>query len=212
MAVYRGKQGKISKFDLRPFPRIRGHRNADYLFKHLKRGTYTTDDIMILPAGAREKQQPAQVVSTHPHPDELRDGFRRLLALHRSKLLLGQTVEIRPPGRARPMMLSIVPHTETIAPAQVRATTTNTTNMLTKPARTLSSATLVIPGAGERTTVIGAPHVVLRDLEGVFNQLVTRDRQFQRSPKFAGIAGSLAPLVLGEYSIGVVDRRGLLPR
>jgi hypothetical protein len=74
LAVYLGKHGKISKFDLQPFPRIRGQRNADYLFKHLKRSTYTTDDILILPAGAKENQQPARMVSTHPHPHQLRAG------------------------------------------------------------------------------------------------------------------------------------------
>jgi hypothetical protein len=60
--------------------------------------------------------------------------------------------------------------------------------------------------------VIGAPHRVLRDLEAVFTELVARDRQYQTTPTFAKVAHALAPLVLGEYSLGVVDRRGLLRR
>lgn len=51
MDVYRGRRGTVSRFDLRPFEKIEGKRTADYLMKHLKRGTYTTDDILILPDG-----------------------------------------------------------------------------------------------------------------------------------------------------------------
>jgi hypothetical protein len=54
MHIYRGKHGKISKFDLRQFSKTRDGRVADYLLKHVKRDTYTTDDILILPASRTE--------------------------------------------------------------------------------------------------------------------------------------------------------------
>jgi hypothetical protein len=51
MEIYLGRHGVVSRFDLRPFPRVKNQRIADYLFKHIKRGTYAIDDILILPAG-----------------------------------------------------------------------------------------------------------------------------------------------------------------
>ena len=49
---FRGNQGKISKIDVRPVE-LNG-RLVDYTFKHIKRETFTLDDILILPKSRSE--------------------------------------------------------------------------------------------------------------------------------------------------------------
>jgi hypothetical protein len=57
MHIYRGRHEKISNFDLRQFSETRDGRVVDYLLKHVKRNTYTTDDILIRPASRTELSQ-----------------------------------------------------------------------------------------------------------------------------------------------------------
>lgn len=54
MQVYLGSQRVVRRIDLRLFSEIADQRIADYLFKHIKRRTFTTDDILILPETAEQ--------------------------------------------------------------------------------------------------------------------------------------------------------------
>ncbi len=47
--LYVGNRGLVRIVDLRPVTDV-GKNLADYTFKHIKRGTYNLDDILILPA------------------------------------------------------------------------------------------------------------------------------------------------------------------
>jgi hypothetical protein len=50
---YRGNQGKIMKIDVRPVANLDG-RLVDYTFKHIKRRSFSLDDILILPRSQSE--------------------------------------------------------------------------------------------------------------------------------------------------------------
>jgi hypothetical protein len=50
---YRGNHRKITKIDVRRAVELNG-RLVDYTFKHIKRGTFTFDDILILPKSRSE--------------------------------------------------------------------------------------------------------------------------------------------------------------
>jgi hypothetical protein len=202
MTVYLGKERKVSKFDLQQL--INGERIADYNFKHIKRGTYTLDDILILPAGAGEQRKTARATHKHPMPDELRAGFRRLLAVYQPMLLVGEIIKMRSQGSVGPAVLTILPHAVAGVSAKQQRKARETGKLRLKTELfTLSSATLIVRDAGRQTTAVGKPNLVLRELEAIFNELVVRDPQFQTTPKFAAIATSLAPLVHGEYSVKV---------
>ena len=129
------------------------------------------------------------MITSHPSPDELRAGFRRLLASCRPKLLQGEIVEVPCPGSLGVASLSIVPQLIARHPGPVGTLQHDVT------LRTLSSASLIVLAAGERRTMVSQPQLVLRDLEAIFSELVVRDPQFQQTPRFAAIARSLRPLV-----------------
>jgi hypothetical protein len=50
---YRGNQGKITKIDVRPVQDLDG-RLMDYTFKHIKRRSFSLDDILVLPRSHSE--------------------------------------------------------------------------------------------------------------------------------------------------------------
>jgi hypothetical protein len=52
-SVYLGRDGKLAKIHVRRVRRLEG-RVVDYLFKHIKRRTFTLDDVLILPRSAGE--------------------------------------------------------------------------------------------------------------------------------------------------------------
>ncbi|WP_428492500.1 hypothetical protein [Rhodopila sp.] len=52
--IYVGNQGNVRVVDVRPITDLR-KKIADYMFKHMKRSTYSLDDILILPATATKK-------------------------------------------------------------------------------------------------------------------------------------------------------------
>jgi hypothetical protein len=56
---YRGNQEKIKNIDVRPVVDLDG-RLVDYTFKHLKRGTFSLDDILILPRSKSELEPKAR--------------------------------------------------------------------------------------------------------------------------------------------------------
>jgi hypothetical protein len=148
----------------------------------MSRGTYTTDDILILPAGAGQKLNTAPVITSHPSPDELRAGFRRLLASCGPKLLQGEIIEVQCPGSIGVASLSIVPQLTARDPGAA--------------------------GTLQRDITLRAfSRLVLRDLEAIFSELVVRDRQFQQTPKFAANAaqqdfpGQL-PALLSRHRFG----------
>jgi hypothetical protein len=59
---YRGNQGKIMKIDVRPVANLDG-RLVDYTFKHIKRRSFSLDDILILPRSQSElKPRSSRVV------------------------------------------------------------------------------------------------------------------------------------------------------
>jgi hypothetical protein len=147
----------------------------------------------------------APVITSHPSPDELRAGFRRLLASCGPKLLHGKIIELQWPGSIGVAALSIVPKLTARHPGAAGTLQHDITR------RTLSSATLIVPAAGERRTMVSQPQLVLRDLEAIFAELVVRDRQFQRTPRFAKIARSLWPLVSRPKQIAAPYRNAMAP-
>lgn len=201
--IYLGQDRIVTLLDLRPMPPVYDEQLADYTFKHIKRNTYTTDDILILPEGRsegkrEESRRAVRVTRSHPMPDELRAGFLRLLTSCKPMLLVGNSVMIR--LEDGPAILSILPFSSGAAATGNKWKGTESNDLRTgeKPF-TLGSATLFVRGAGQKTTAAGESHVVLWDLEVVFAALVVRDRQFQTTPAFKHIARSLVPLVRDEY-------------
>jgi hypothetical protein len=53
---YLGYQGKVAKIHVKRVRQLQG-RVVDYLFKHIKRRTFTLDDVLILPGSATEASQ-----------------------------------------------------------------------------------------------------------------------------------------------------------
>src|SRR5580700_1707528 len=93
-----------------------------------------------------------------------------VLTSYRSKPLQGEIVELQCPGSIGAASLSIVP--------QLTARHPGAAGTLQRDV----AATLIVPAAGERRTIVGQPQRVLRDLEAIFSELVVRDRQFQQTP------------------------------
>lgn len=54
MEVYLGSERRMSNFDILPLVQLNDTRIVDYMMKHIKRGTYSSDDILILPKNLGE--------------------------------------------------------------------------------------------------------------------------------------------------------------
>ena len=55
--VYLGRDGKLARIHVRRVRQLED-RIVDYLFKHVKRGTFSLDDVLILPRSVDEPRQP----------------------------------------------------------------------------------------------------------------------------------------------------------
>lgn len=54
--VYRGKHANVQTVHVKHINRV-GGRLADYLFKHMKRGTYSRDDVLVLPTFSKRSDK-----------------------------------------------------------------------------------------------------------------------------------------------------------
>ena len=54
-AVYLGSHGKLSRIHVRRVSQLE-NRIVDYLFKHIKRNSFSLDDVLVLPKSVRESR------------------------------------------------------------------------------------------------------------------------------------------------------------